>query len=124
MRADLVAGPNVVVSSPLDPGPVIVTVYPLELSSICSCLTSSPLLPMVSDLVNVYVDVGVVVIGVLGIVLVDREFSRDIVCVSNIPVLGIDLDVWKRIRASLVAGPKYSDSYPLDPGPVVVTVYP
>ncbi len=62
MRADLVAGPKVVDSSPLDPVPLVDTVNPCEFRNICSCLTSSPLIPSDRLRLNGYGEVFVVVV--------------------------------------------------------------
>ena len=67
MRAERVAGPKYVDSLPGDPGPVVDTMNPLELSNTCRALTSDPVLPTARLRVNA-VDVGTVVFfGTVGV---------------------------------------------------------
>jgi hypothetical protein len=85
MRADLVAGPKVVDSSPLDPAPLIDTVNPCEFRNICSCLTSSPLIPSDRLRLNGYGEVFVVVV----VVYVNGYVS----CIVFVVVVGVrDID--------------------------------
>ena len=46
-KAALVAGPNLVISNPGDPAPVMATLNPLEFRNCCKALTSSPIEPRV-----------------------------------------------------------------------------
>lgn len=81
----MVAGPKVVDSSPLDPAPLIDTVNPCEFRNICSCLTSSPLIPSDRLRLNGYGEVFVVVV----VVYVNGYVS----CIVFVVVVGVrDID--------------------------------
>lgn len=79
IRADLVAGPKVVDSSPLDPAPLVDTVNPCEFRKICSCLTSSPLVPSDRLRLNGYSEVFVVFI----------VYTGGYVCIVFVVVVGV-----------------------------------
>ena len=83
IRADLVAGPKVVDSSPLDPAPLVDTRNPCEFRKICSCLTSSPLVPSDRLRLNGYGEVFVVVV----------VYTSGYVCIVFVVVVGVrDID--------------------------------
>lgn len=80
----MVAGPKVVDSRPLDPIPLVDTVNPCEFRNICSCLTSSPLVPSDRLRLNGYGEVFVVVV-----VYVNGYVS----CIVFVVVVGVrDID--------------------------------
>ena len=107
-------------SSPLEPAPVVETVYPWVLRKIWSCLTSSPREPMVRFLVKVPV-VGVVGdAGIVGgtkvVVAVVTYLCTALISFSlarvrgptrpcDVGVTATELAVWKRLTAAIVAGP-------------------
>jgi hypothetical protein len=122
-RAAVVAGPKYVDSSPLEPTPDVDTGNPWVLRKICRALTSDPVDPMVSE--RVYVDdVVVTTVGVHGTVddVPSIELTFFMVIGPNRPEDGsIPLASWNLATALVVAGPKYVDSLPLEPIPVVET---
>ena len=82
----MVAGPKVVDSSPLDPAPLVDTVNPCEFRNICSCLTSSPLIPSNRLRLNGYGEVFVVVVVVVYV-------SGYVSCIVFVVVVGVrDID--------------------------------
>ena len=94
---------------------------PWVLRKICRALTSDPVAPIVSK--RVYVDdVGTTVVQGMEDDVPSIELTFFMVIGPKRPEDGsIPLASWNLATALAVAGPKYVDSLPLEPTPVVET---